>query len=156
MLTSIVNKTMDQLTGQQQQHHYTPANNHPNLDPRKQELLEARFMGASQAMSMMSGSQSCSSSGGQNTPNHNCDSNLSTASAGSFNSDKESADLTPEKVNQRGSSVSSSSTNPINPSSDRKRRKKDLPAEEWSANGSFIFNFSIIKTNNLTFEFLLD
>ncbi|EEC01178.1 conserved hypothetical protein [Ixodes scapularis] len=53
-----------------------------SLDPRKQELLEARFLGNRLLAHV-------SSSGSSNNTNHNQDSNMSNASLGSQHSDKE-------------------------------------------------------------------
>jgi hypothetical protein len=85
------------------------------------------------------GSQSSSG----HTPNHNCDSNLSTASAGSHNSDKD-MDNTPEKCRNQSSGGSSgpmSAGGAQQPQTiDRKRRKKasdGTPAEQ-QPNGPLI------------------
>lgn len=75
------------------EHHFQTA-----LDPRKQELLEARFLGA--RMSAGSQIQMAPQSGiiisqqQQQQQSHNQDSNLST---GSSHSDKEAENITPEK-----------------------------------------------------------
>jgi tousled-like kinase len=131
---------------------------HPTLDPRKQELLEARFTGnqriifgqsipvihsnsnslsmnhlsssaSPQMISMIGNNSGGSQSSSGHTPNHNCDSNLSTASAGSHNSDKEMGETTPEKRNQ--SSTGSAQV-------DRKRRKKEVttPEERQTTNAT--------------------
>lgn len=74
--------------GVKMEHHF-----HVALDPRKQELLEARFSGAR----MSAGSQIMAPQSGLNSghPIHSQDSNMST---GSSHSDKEIESTTPEKL----------------------------------------------------------
>ncbi len=82
-------------------------------------------------ISMIGNNSGGSQSSSGHTPNHNCDSNLSTASAGSHNSDKEMGETTPEKRNQ--SSTGSAQV-------DRKRRKKEVttPEERQTTNGYYL------------------
>ncbi|XP_073970562.1 tousled-like kinase isoform X2 [Rhodnius prolixus] len=81
--------------GVKMEHHFQAA-----LDPRKQELLEARFLGArmSAGSQIQMAPQAGLMSGGQPHPQqqqaHSQDSNLST---GSSHSDKEAESITPEK-----------------------------------------------------------
>ena len=82
------------------------------------------------------GSQSSSG----HTPNHNCDSNLSTTSAGSHNSDKEMSELTPEKCRNQSSGADGRQTQPM----ERKRRKKDSTNSEdrQQPNGDYLKTFA--------------
>ncbi|XP_054165508.1 serine/threonine-protein kinase tousled-like 2 [Oppia nitens] len=143
----------------------------PSLDPRKQELLEARFKGAQRVIfghsvpviqsnsnsltnpmlaspQVLGNNSGGSQSSSGHTPSHNCDSNLSTASVGSHNSDKDNnalsggatgGDSTPEKCRPSSNQSSTGTPNSGQQSQhiERKRRKKaNEVATEQQANAS--------------------